>query len=52
MTIEMCDKIKKDFKDKYINQVIKITTNNNRIFEGTFKAIDFRGNIILHNAIA
>lgn len=48
----MSEERKKAFKDKFINQIVKIKTKNNRIFEGTLKAIDFRSNLIIHNAVA
>lgn len=32
--------------------MIKVTTKNKRIFQGVLKAIDFRSNLIIHNAVA
>lgn len=29
-----------------------MTTKNKRVFEGTLKAVDFRSNLIIHNAVA
>lgn len=48
----MSEEKKQAFKDKFINQVLKVTTKNKRVFEGTLKAVDFRSNLILHNAVA
>lgn len=44
----MDQEAKQAYKDKFMNQILRVTTKNGRIFEGKYKAIDFRGNIILH----
>lgn len=48
----MDEAAKQAYKDKFIGQIFRVTTKNSRIFEGKFKAIDFRGNIILHETVA
>ena len=35
-------------KDKYIGRKAKVTTKNNRIFEGIIMCIDYKTNVILH----
>lgn len=32
--------------------MIRVRTRNKRVFEGTLKAVDFRSNLIIHNAVA
>ena len=44
----MSEQRKAEFKQKLINQMVRVTTKNGRIFEGKLKAVDFRANLILH----
>ena len=48
----MAEKAKEEFKDKYINQIVRITTKNKRVFEGKLKAIDFRCNLVVYETTA
>ena len=43
----MTENLKETFKEKYINQIMRVTTKNNRLFEGKLKAVDFRSNIVM-----
>ena len=48
----MSSEKKQEFHKKFINQILRITTQNGRILEGKLKSIDFRGNIVLQDGIA
>lgn len=47
----MSQQLKAELKEQLINQVLRVTTKNGRIFEGKLKAVDFRANIILHDCV-
>lgn len=48
----MSEERKKEVKEKIINQIVRVTTKNSRIFEGKLKAVDFRANLIIHECVA
>ena len=48
----MAEKAKEEFKHKYIDQIVRVTTKNKRVFEGKLKAVDFRANLVLYETVA
>lgn len=43
---------KDKLKETYIGKRVRVTTKNNRSFEGKLMCVDYKANIILHEAVA
>lgn len=39
-------------KEKYIGKWLRVVTKNERIFEGKLMCVDYKANLILHEAVA
>jgi small nuclear ribonucleoprotein (snRNP)-like protein len=42
----------KDFKDHFINKIVRVTTRNQRVFYGRLAAVDEKANVLLYETAA